>query len=416
VCESLRWLRSKENGGARVRVRVGFFVSVVALGVLAPIGAPGNVATESVGVQPRWPTSTALRVAQSPSLRPATTAEAVRGVPVHSSYETGTRTVSRDVGVSVALPDGHDLWLFGDTSIFQREGAGGWKGTGFVDGTSALEARYRRGRVPHGGDYPSGVPTRFIPVPTNVYLPDGSGRPCTNQSVAYPARWPTGLAVSASNKSEVLVSYAEVCVTRPRVGGAVPARAEGWGYMLYNWRTHRIDRGPVDVFKPHTNGAQLGDSRIFGSPYFDNHQLTLFASHCTSLSVACARGQVWSVTVPDTIAAMDNPASYKLKRLSIDGSGKWEPISISVGRYAGGFRLIEMTSVGGTYKILSASTVGAPWRLNRSGRLPGCPTHTGFCYALAGHPELSTSTHIFVSYMNPDSGPSGHVVISALPS
>ena len=196
----------------------------------------------------------------------------------------------------------------------------------------------------------------------------------------------------------------------------MPERVEGWGYLLFNWRTHHIDRGPIDVYKPPRNGARLGDSRIFGSPYFTDHQLTLFASHCTSLSVRCVSGEVWSATVPDTTGAMDNPASYKLRRLSINRRGEWQPISVSVGRYADGFRLIEMTSVGGTYKIFSASTVAAPWRLSRSGTLPGCPTRKGFCYALAGHPELSTSNQIFVSYMNPDVGPGGHVVISTVPS
>ena len=54
---------------------------------------------------------------------------AIKGIPVKSKYETKTRVVSRDGGGSVALPDGHDLWLFGDTGIFQRAGNGPWKST-----------------------------------------------------------------------------------------------------------------------------------------------------------------------------------------------------------------------------------------------------------------------------------------------
>jgi hypothetical protein len=400
-----------------VRVRVSFCVFVVTFGMLLPIGARGTGVADALGVRPRSPAGTAEGRARSSGPRPAVALKLVRAVPLHSSYETRTRAVSRDVGISVVLPDGHDLWLFGDTSIFQRAGAGGWKRAGFIDGSSALEARYRRDQVPHGREYDSSAPARFIPRPRDVYIPDGAGQPCAYPRAAYPARWPTGAAVMADNNSEVFVSYAEVCVTRrPSHGGVVPAQTEGWGYLLYNWRTHHIDRGPADVFRPHTTGVRLGNSRIFSSPYFNNHQLTLFASQCTALSVWCSKGHVWSVTVPDAVRAMNNPASYKPHLLSLSGSGKWQPISVSIGRYADGFHLVEQTSVGGTYKIFSASTLAAPWRLDRSGRLPGCPTPTGFCYALTGHPELSTSTHIFVTYMRPNSGPGGHIVISAIPN
>ena len=154
---------------------------------------------------------------------------AVRGVPVRSSYYAAPETC-RETSVSASrCPTAMTCGSSATRAPFDAMPwvAGGDMGS--IDGSSALEARYRRGSVPHGGDYPSGVPARFIPVPTNVYLPDGSGRECTRQSAAYPAGWPTGLAVLASNRSEVLVSYAEVCVTRPLGGGAVPARVGGLG-------------------------------------------------------------------------------------------------------------------------------------------------------------------------------------------
>jgi hypothetical protein len=54
--------------------------------------------------------------------------------------------------------------------------------------------------------------------------------------------------------------------------------------------------------------------------------------------------------------------------------------------------------------------------LRGSGTLPGCPTKSRFCFALEGHPELSTSTQLFVSYKHPDTGPPvGHIVVSAIP-
>lgn len=325
--------------------------------------------------------------------------------------------MSRDVGISVALPDGHALWVFGDTAVFRRVGVGAWKETGFIDGSTAFTTRYRRGAVPRGGDTPSGIPARFIPSPTNVYMPDGSGRPCNRASnAAYPARWPTGAAVMASNPSQVFVTYASVCVTRAKVGGIIRSRVEGWGYLLYNWRTRHIDRAPVDVIAPRRNGAQLADSRIFGSPHFNGHRLTLFSSHCTALILACRGGRVWSVTVADSGAALRRLSNTKLTRLRVAAPEKWEPITVSIGHYAGGFRLIELTSVGGDYRVFAAPTVGGPWRLTRSGALPGCRhPSTGFCYALTGHPELSTSTRMFVSYMKPDMKPGGHMVVTAIP-
>ena len=378
-----------------MRSRVGFWVatamSVAAAVVLTVADGGGSVAQAAV-------------------------TPAIHAVPVLSSYENATRVISRDVGISVALPDGHDLWLFGDTGVFQKSSTGDWTEPGFIDGSTALQARYTRGQVPHGGETPLGKPSRFIPVPTDVYLTDGSGRLCTQPfgTAAFPARWPTGAAVVQSDPAEVLVTYSEVCVTHPPTGGAAQT-AEGWGYMLYNWRTHRIDLGPVDVFKPQRSGAPLGQSHGFGWPVFGNGQLTLFSSRCTNAFVVCSSGQVWATTMPATTEALDNPASYKPTLISTEGSSKWEPLTISVGRYSTGLRLVEMTSIAGTYKIFSAPNVHTKWHLEQSGTLPGCPTRTGFCFGLEGHPELSTATDVFVSYKDPDSGPGGHVVVSAVP-
>ena len=81
--------------------------------------------------------------------------------------------------------------------------------------------------------------------------------------------------------------------------------------------------------------------------------------------------------------------------LATDGSGTWQPLSISVGHYGNGLRLVELATILGDYRIFTAPTAGSRWHLARSGRLPGCPTRTGFCLALEGHPELSTATKTF---------------------
>jgi hypothetical protein len=339
----------------------------------------------------------------------------MQAVPLLSDAENASELISRDIGITVALPDGLELWLFGDTSIYNRSG-GGWNLADFVDGTTAFEAHYARGQVPRGREYPSSTPTRFLPVPSGVYMADGSGRPCIkgNGDAAFPARWPNGAAVMPTNDSEVLITYSVVCV----FGQSTDPQdvTEGWGYALYNWRTSAFDRGPVDVVKPRANGAPIDDLRVWRSPIFHNGEVTLFAATCPKRFLGCIHGQVSSVTMPATTAALDNAASYPLRLLATDDSGHWEPQSISVGRYSTGLRLIEGTTIAGTYTILSASTVDGPWHLDRSGKLPGCPPRVGYCFALEGHPELSTSTDVVVSYVDPNVGPGmGHVVMSALP-
>jgi hypothetical protein len=260
---------------------------------------------------------------------------------------------------------------------------------------------------------PTPSPSRFVPVPKDVYLPDGSGRKCTKgiANAAFSARWPIGAAVLASNKSEVLVTYSEVCVTVSKTGDNM-VRAEGWGYMLYDWSARHIALGPIDVFKPHPNGAPLAPSHTFGWPVFVKDQLTLFSSSCTAQYLTCGGGRVWSVTA----STLSNPNSYHPVQMATDGTFAWQPLSISVGQYGSELRMIETTSIGGDYKILVAASPAAEWRVLRSGTLPDCAPHlAGYCHGVEGHPELSTATDMFISYKDPNSGPGGHMVISAIP-
>jgi hypothetical protein len=335
-------------------------------------------------------------------------------VPLRSDYETSTRSVSRDIGISVELPDGHALWFFGDTVTFKRVGKH-WTGSQFIDGGTAVIAKPTRGQVPKGREFPNASPSRFLPVPNNVYLPDGSGTRCTTRTAAYPARWITGAAVLPSNRSLLLITYAESCIQHSSDVGTT-ITAEGWGFVLYNWRTRRIVDGPDDVFAPSKSGSAISSDQLFVTPAFDRSTLTLFSSQCNAPFGGCAAGLVWFVTMPATIAAMSNPASYQLQLLPLDLPATWAAMSVSVNRYPAGWRLIELTSIWGTYKTFSASGPTGPWHLLRSGTLPGCPTQTGLCWTPQGHPELSTRTQLFVSYSKPDAGPGGHIVISTIPA
>ncbi len=102
--------------------------------------------------------------------------------------------------------------------------------------------------------------------------------------------------------------------------------------------------------------------------------------------------------------------------MTTDGTSQWTPLSISVGQFPSGLRMIETTTIDGSYNLLGATKIGTPWHLIRSGVLPDCnPNSVGYCQGVEGHPELSTNSTIFISYKDPNSGPGGHMVVSAVP-
>jgi hypothetical protein len=201
-----------------MEVRRGMRIATVVSLVALPFGLPVERAADAAVARHDPPPGAARAAAAAPVRRPAAvTTPKIVAVQVRSSYETATRAISRDIGLSVALPDGHDLWLFGDTGIYQKTGST-WRRTGFLDGSTALLAKYTKGQVPRGGEVPAAKPARFVPVPKRVYLPDRSGRLCVQPvpTAAFSARWPTGAAIMPTNSARVLVTYSIVCVTHPK--------------------------------------------------------------------------------------------------------------------------------------------------------------------------------------------------------
>jgi hypothetical protein len=206
------------------------------------------------------------------------------------------------------------------------------------------------------------------------------------------------------NTSDVLITYADVCVVT-----AADVRAEGWGFMEYNSTTNAIDVGPDDVFPPSPSGAALAPNLGLGSPVFSNGQVSLFSFVCTSLFVGCGAGQVYSATLPGTISALSDPSSYAVNPSVTDASTTWQPIGIAVASYPDApFRMVEATAITGAYNLLTAPTAAGPWHLETTGLAPGCQgLLSGFCYALVGHPELSTPSQLVISYADPGAGPTG---------
>jgi hypothetical protein len=360
----------------------------------------------------------------SPGITPSDTAGGSPGIvylgPVNASQETSTGTIlQRDAGISVALPNGRDLWIFGDTSSFSADAG---QSEAFIGGSTAAKGRYVPGKTPDalkdvqpaGSSGTTTAPAQFIPTPTDTYMPDGSGRACTPANGAiYTARWPTGAAL-LTNQKQLLVTYSDVCVT-----STTSFTVEGWGFMTYSWRVGKIVVPPYDVFTPSPQGTALPPDRTYQSPIVANGNITFFTSSCTTLFVACSSGTVSATTVADNLLALGSPASYVNAPAVTDGSAPWMPVNISVAAYPTGLRLIEQTSIGGTFIVFSSISPTGPWHPFYSGTLPGCSTTPrGFCYAFVGHPELGSATSLIVSYFKPDSLDNanvGHVDLALVP-
>ena len=328
--------------------------------------------------------------------------------PVLTRDETPTVTMGRDGGFGVPLPNGKDFWVFGDSPRFQW--AGQWKLKYFIDGSTAAEGPYARWHVPKSMDevrigHPlagKNAAAQLIPSPTKIYFPDGSGRLCTRRNgAAENGRWPTG-AVLLPDKTNVLITYLDVCVV-----SYGHFAAEGWGFAEYSWRSNRLSVRPTDVFPPARSGASLGHAQLYGSPVISNRHVTMFSDGC------CTADAIYRVTIAANVGALASRHSYVRHAIPSLRHAVNGQLNIMVASYARPhFRLLEPTDTRGDFNVFSAPAITGPWAKETSGTLPGCRTSPGPCYQLIGHPELSTSTRLIVSYYLPGYGPGvrGHTV------
>jgi hypothetical protein len=118
--------------------------------------------------------------------------------------------------------------------------------------------------------------------------------------------------VLPGDRSQLLITYAEVCIQHGQT-----ITTEGWGFVLYNWKTHRIAYGPDHVLAPHKNGSAISSAQIFVTAVFDGNRLTLFSDECIAPSASCQVGEVWFASMPATVAALHNPASYQTQLLPL---------------------------------------------------------------------------------------------------
>jgi hypothetical protein len=349
-----------------------------------------------------------------------------------SQFETHWgASLARDCGFSRQLPSGVALWVFCDTAIYDWTG----KQTGFITGSTAAEGPFTAGQVPTtltevptppaalNPPGPAG-PAHFLPNPTNLTRQDGST--CTASSAGYPAAWTSGVAQEPNNSATLVITYAEVCVD----SGAL--LVEGMGILEYNSATNTIVSGPTEVFRAPA-GTQLSPQLLLGSPIFSGGFLYLFASVCDSMTLgACTSGRIFIANVLGAASYWQSSANYNWwfstaypgwshryqDAQSVVGGAT--PTAITADSYPGkGLAIIEETSIGGSYRTWrspSGSFAGGSWSQGPSASsLPGCDKGSGLnlCRALTGHPEISTSSTLLMSYYDPDPAVN-HVMVTAV--
>jgi hypothetical protein len=323
--------------------------------------------------------------------------------PLLAGDESPTVSEARDGGVSVPLPNGRALWLFGDTPQYEFQ-HGQWNVTHFIHGSSAATLNLPSGGPPTaplqevapGRSYAmTNQPAhQFLPSP-RTYLPDGSGRLCNtanggpNSEVG---RWITGAAL-LPDQTNVLIPYVDVCGL-----SASNFTVEGWGFAAYNWKSNSFTIPATDVFRPATNGAAIPTSEIMGSPIVGNDKVTLFSHTC------CSPGSIYTTTIATTFAALEDPASYVQE--PVVGLPPTFSFSVAPPSYSQPhLTMYWENDARGQYRIYTATNPAGPWSQTATGTLPRCDTSRSPCTTVQLHPELSSPSQLLVSYYLPGYGP-----------
>lgn len=352
-----------------------------------------------------------------------------------SGYETSQRgLVAGDDGITVVLPNGQDLLLRGDTPFYYQH-SGSYTRVTTIRGSTAAEGPFTRGLVPQDlvelptpPQRPSSsteMPYRFLPNPTDVLQP-GTSKSCSG----YGASWITGAALDPATLSptlgydtDVLITFTEACVSGSSANGLL----EGWGIAEYNWAANSFDN-VTEVVPPAPNGAPLVPAAALGSPVVSGGEVYLFSATCDSSYIGiCLAGRVFVAQVPDALGALRSAGSYRFfdtstrtftdtalqasaQSGSVAPSQLAGPYGVNVEDASGvpglpgaGLEMVVTNDGYGDYQLWRSPSPAGPWTMQSKGKVPGCsdPPGGSFCYAFAGHPELSTSSALTLSYYDP---------------
>jgi hypothetical protein len=356
-------------------------------------------------------------------------AAAADAAPPHrvvSHYETASgNSLQRDCGFSHRLPSNSSLsiWLFCDTPIASSSGSV----IGFIPGSTAAVGPFTAGQVPTGlsevptppkaiETLPSNqAPQHFLSTPSGLVLPDGTTACGASGTGSYAATWISGVTREPStiNSSLLLISFTDVCVSSGPI-----LTTERFGLAEYNPSNNTVT-AMTRVFKSATAGKSLPVQLFLGSPIFSGGNLYLLSSTCDSSGFgACGSGRVFLARTAASRSSWQQASTYRF--FDPGASGGWtsspssaqsvitgaEPLAVSADSFTSisqGLDLIEETSLGGNFRVWTASSPTGPWSQKTSGKVP-CTSGSGalnFCRALIGHPELSTSSQLLLSFFDP---------------
>lgn len=366
-----------------------------------------------------------------------------------SNYEHSTGdTVDRDCGFSAPVtgPDStttQDLWLFCDSIDYTPDGT---IKSAILGTDSGAEAPLAAGRVPQSlteVTTPSSTltlpsnraPEPFLPVPTGLTLP-GSTSSCASSPPSngdgvygseavniYPASWLTGITDNNSpGVNQVLMAYNNYCVDDEEPIDLL-FTDEDFGLVAYDPTANTLSQ-PVNVFAT-TGGTNLPQAEQLGSPVVSGGYLYLFNADCTLKAYAtCGSGNVYMARVP--LAGFTDPSQYRwwtgsTWSSSFIDAGNLIPgataLTVSAGNYSStghGFVMVDETNLAGGFQVWTATALTGPWTLLQTDTVPSsCQGGSFGCYAVNGHPELSTSNNLMISYFDPAGD--GHLHLAAFP-
>jgi hypothetical protein len=324
-------------------------------------------------------------------------------------------SLNRDCGFSQPLAGspGQSFWLFCDTAWTD------FNGSHFITGSTAAVGPYTAGLVPTGlNELPTppaappaqpyyGGPAQFLPAPTGLLNP--AGQPCTASTSQYPASWITGLTQATS--STLLITYSDLCVTQT----ATPFFTQRFGIAEYNPATNTIQARTTVLSTP---GAQLPAAQILGSPVISGGYVYLYGSECASgFAGVCATGNVYAARVPANPQSWRSSTAYRWYTNTQGGLSDnpanarnvlpSAPAAVSIHDFSNvgrGLNAIVQKDLAGGFEVWQAASPAGPWTKRSTGKVP-CSGGSGndLCRALTGHPELSTTGQLMISYFNPAS-------------
>lgn len=343
------------------------------------------------------------------------------GCRVMSTYEAANRgtIVGRDCGYSQQVGSTNvAFWLFCDTPVIPAGGP-----LYFIPGTTAAIGSFYPGFAPQSlDDVPSGAPSQFLPTPRGLTLADGTA--CGSNGHSYPASWATGMTAEPGAPGTMLIAFTNYCVDPSAVE---PFLFQGFGIAEYN-----TANGSLAYYQNVIAGTSF--MHVLGSPVLDvaTNSLYFYGANCTSTNGGCLDGITFMARVPlGSNPAGTKPWTNAANYQYWDGygwttradatasilSGAQTGLSISVNRYpsfGNAFVMVSLSDLSGNYAIYTASTPTGPWVLHTRGQVAACahqPVGT-WCYANVGHPELSTSTNLAITMLEPAKQ---HVVLETVP-